>query len=347
MSSAVMMQQVVSPLAAVCLLLAQATVVVTAPTIDVDRSASFHVELTAASPTGEASIREHAIAWHPVEKKYYLVADVVPLDNSRHPNTYDTELHLWSSGDLTEWTYHGVAVEKGKAETSYDRYGVASPAGMAFFNGRLYVPFSARRTSRFEKRSIGLAVSGSDPERLPWTKTKRPVSDLPGEDDDPALLALPGDDVLHLFHRRTGPGGYRIVHAASKTPENFDEWPAAQVVTPRPLEVRAQELTGVFALNGNVHLLIIEHLFGGGVRIAHLVADTPDGPFHPVDPNRRYLKPNAQPRNLAYSGHISPVVKGGKLVAFFWTVPKQGRRYGLQGHPVRTSHNCQSPPSRH
>jgi len=342
-----MMHRMVLPLVATCLLLGQAAIGLTAPPIEVDRGASFHVELTAASPTGEASIREHTIAWHPVKKKYYLVADVVPLDSPHHPNTYDTELHLWSSGDLSQWTYHGVAVEKGRAETSYDRYGVATPAGMVFFHGRLYVPFSARRTSRFEKRSIGLAVSRTDPERLPWTKTKRPVSDLSGEDDDPALYVMSGDGFLHLFHRRTGPGGYRIVHTASKTPEDSDKWPNAQAVTSRPPEVRAQELTGVFAANEKVHLLVIEHLVAGGMRVAHLVADTPDGPFNPADPNRRYLLSDAQPRHLAYSGHITPVVKGGTLVAFFWTVPQQGRRYGLQGHPARAAHDRHSRPSRH
>lgn len=337
-----MMYQIIFPFVAACLIVGPMAVGLAAPPVDVDRGTSFQVELTAASPTDEASIREHAIAWHPVKKKYYLVADVVPLDSPHHPNTYDTELHLWSSGNLTGWTYHGVAVEKGRSGTSYDGYGVASPAGMVFYHGRLYVPFSARRTSRFEKRSIGLAVSRTDPEKLPWAKTNGPVSDLPGEDDDPALLVMPGDDFLHLFHRRTGPGGYRIVHTASRVPENSDTWPAAQAITPRPREVRAQELTGVFTSNGQAHLLVIEHLVVGGMRIAHLVADTPNGPFSPTDPNRRYLPSDTQPRHLAYGGHITPVVKDGTLVAFFWTVPQQGRRYGLRGHPVRASHDWQS-----
>ena len=328
------MMRRMSFLVATCLWLGSATVSPAAPPIDVDRSVSFRVELTAASPTGEASIREHAIAWHPGKQKYYLVADVVPLSSPHYPNTYDTELHLWSSRDLTQWTYHGAAVRKGTAATSCDGYGVASPAGMAFYEGRLYVPFSARRTPNFEKRSIGLAISEIDPERIPWRKLNRPVSDLPGEDDDPALLAMSGDDCLHLFHRRTGSGGHRIVHTASRTPDDSVTWPAAQAVTPRPNEVCAQELTGVFTANGQVHLLVIEHLIDGGLQIAHLVSDTPCGPFHPADPNQRYLPPSAQPRQLAYGGHITPVARNETPVAFFWTVPQQGRRYGLLGHPV-------------
>jgi xylan 1,4-beta-xylosidase len=331
-----MMHRIILPFVAACLLLGPATVGLTAPPIEIDLRESFHVELTAASPTGEASIREHSITWHPVKKKYYLIADVVPLGSPHHPDTYNTELHLWSSVDLAKWTYHGVAVRKGRAGTSYDGYGVASPAGMAFFRGRLFVPFSARRTSRFEQRSIGLAVSGSDPEKLPWAKTNSPISDLPGDDDDPALLVIPDDDSLHLFHRATGPRGHRIVHTASRTPDRSGTWPAAQTITPRPRAVRAQELTGVFVTNGRVHLLVIEHLYAGGMRIAHLASDTPYGPFNPTDPTRRYLPPDTQPQHLAYGGHITPVEKEGTLSAFFWTVPQQGGRYGLQGHPVRT-----------
>ncbi len=300
----------------------------------VDRSKVFRVELDATSPIGEASIREHSIVWHPLKEKYYLIADVVPLDSPHHPNTYETELHLWSSSDLEDWKYHGAAVEKGSSGNSYDGHGVASPVGMAFLGGLLLVPFSARRTSRFEERGIGLAISEDDPEDLPWTKTDRPISDLPGEDDDPALLAIPGDDSLHLYHRRTGPGGYRIVHSQSSTPENPGSWRGAEPVTSRPPEVRAQELTGAFYADGKVHLLIMEHLLAGGMKIAHLISEDTDGTFTQADPVQRFLLRGFGPGSVAYSGHITPVVRDGELVAFFWTVVQKGKRYGLQGHPV-------------
>lgn len=239
------------------------------------------------------------------------------------------------SYDLAKWKCHGVAVKKGTVGVSHDCFGAASPAGMAFLRGKLYVPFSARRTARFEKRSIGLAVSGNDPEKIPWTKTEGPISNLVGEDDDPAVLVIPGDDSMHLFHRRTGPGGHRIVHSASKNPFDTDSWTADKSVTPRPKEVRAQKLTGVFATNGKVHLLVIEHLFAGGMRISHLVSENPSGPFKADNPKQSYLSPKTQPRHLAFGGHISPVVKDGRPVAFFWTVPQKGKRCGFRGHPVR------------
>ncbi len=319
---------------AVGLLFHQGAMQAAAP-IEYDRTRSFQVELAADSIIGEASIREHAIAWHPVKRKYYLVADVVPLASQHHPNTYGTEIHLWSSPDLAKWKYHGVAVEKGTQPRANDKFGVASPAGMTFTRGKLYVPFSARRTKRFEQRGIGLAWSGADPEDLPWTKSSHAISDLEGEDDDPAVLTVAGDQRVHLYHRRTGPGGYRIVHSSSATPEQPGAWPAARPITPRPATVRAQELTGAFVVNEDVHLLVIEHLVKGGMKIAHLVSDRPEGPFSPADPTQRYLSAGSQPNRVAYGGHISPVVRGGRAVAFFWTAHQQRQRYGLLGHPVR------------
>jgi len=305
--------------------------------IERDPKTTFSVELGPGSPVGEASIREHAIAWHPGKRKFYLIADVIPLRNPHHPNTYDTELYLWHSHDLNTWTFVGCAVPKGKPDATYDGYGVASPAGMAFLNGKLYVPFSARKTSRFTQRAIGLAWSGPDPEVIPWSKTRSPISDLPGEDDDPAVVVIPGDRKLHLYHRTTGNGagrGYRIVHTASDRPEDTSSWPTARDVTVRPEGIRAQELTGAVCVNQTVHLFVIEQGTGvGGIRVAHLCSKDPAGLFAQANPTHRYLVD--QPVRLKSGGHFTPVVRDGRLHAAFWTVSQSGPRYGLAGHPVR------------
>ncbi len=107
-----MIHRLIHSALSICLLLGIEIVGFAAPPFEIDQQTSFHVELTETSPLGEASIREHSIVWHPVQRKYYLVADVVLLDSPHHPNSYDTELHLWSSSGLTLWTYHGVAIEK-------------------------------------------------------------------------------------------------------------------------------------------------------------------------------------------------------------------------------------------
>lgn len=292
----------------------------------------FEVALPADSPMGEASIREHTIVWHPKKKKFYLVADVVSLSNPHHPNTYNTELYLWSSPDLTIWTLHGVAVPRGIPDESYDGYGAASPAGMAYYRGKLWVPFSARKTAKFARRSIGLAWSGDDPEQLPWTKSSAPVSDLEGEDDDPAVVVVDGDDRLHLYHRSTA-GGYKIVHSASATPEQPDSWFKARPVTVRAADVRAQELTGVVCHQGWVHLFIIEHLNPRGMEIGHFASQDPGALFSYAAPSHRFVK--VHPARLAYGGHLSPIINEGELVGLSWTVPQAGKRYGIGGYAAQ------------
>jgi len=304
------------------------------PFSNCDFTVSYIVELNAQSQPGESSLREHSIVWHPLKKKYYLLTDVVPLKSKHHPNTYNTEIHLFSSSDLSNWTWHGVAITKGTQAGDFDRFGVASPVAAAVYNGIIYCPYSARRTSQFSQRGVGLAYSHTDPEQLPWNKTKQPISDLPGEDDDVALVNDNTDHRLHLYHRTTGPKGYQIVHSESKHPLKTNSWTKAVPVTVRPEEVRAQELTGAALINGDYHLFVIEHFYQGGTKIAHLIAHNPEGPFVEFQKNQRYLKPKAQPANIVFSGHITPVVRNEKLEAFFWTVSQQGKRYGLLGHPV-------------
>lgn len=301
--------------------------------IELDATHAFVVELPGDTEAGEASLREHAVTWSPDNQCYYLVADVVPLDNPHHPNTYETDIHLWKSADLATWTYLGLAIPKGGAGR-FDAHGVASPAGIVWYRGKLLAAYSARKTDTFTQRGIGLAWSGANPADLPWSKAEVAISDLLGEDDDPALLQIPGDNRLHLYHRTTGgESGYRIVHTASATPLAPDSWPDAVDVTRRPPGVRAQELTGAAWYDGLVHLFIIEQ--GDGVKgapVAHLVSDSPDGPFRPADPENRYM--DTAPARLAYSGHFTPVTRDGRLEAGFWTAFQSGPRYGLVGHPL-------------
>ena len=83
-----------------------------------------------------------------------------------------------------------------------------------------------------------------------------------------------------------------------------------------------------------MHLMVIEHLRAGGIEIAHLASSNPDGPLESADPTRRYVPRHLQPRRLAYSGHITPVMRGDRVIAWSWTVFQDGKRYGLWGRFV-------------
>lgn len=279
------------------------------------------------------SIRENSIVWHPDQGKYYLLADVVDTSDPVHPNTYGTEIHLLSSADLKTWTYHGVAIEKGGVG-EIGEFGVATPAGAAYFGGKIYCPFSARNTSGWTNRNIGLAWSGSDPEILPWTRADEAVANTSGEDDDPAVVAV--GDTLHLYFRTTGSAtvsGYHIAHAASSTPEDVGSWstPVACTVNPEP-GVRAQELTAAFLYGGKVHLFVMEQ-GGSESGTAHLASSNPADPDFPqFDLSVRMVSP---PTTVAYNGHFTAVIGAdGEPAAYTWTVfvdsyTGAATRYGL------------------
>lgn len=276
-----------------------------------------------------SSIREHSIVWHPDKNKYYMVADFVPTASIHHPNTYDTELHLLSSSDLITWVYHGVCVPKGGVG-ELGEFGVASPSGIAYYNGKIYAAYSARNTAGFTNRSIGIAWSNSDPEVLPWTKGSTAISDTAGEDDDAALLVIPGSNTMHLYHRTTD-GGYRIVHCQTDTPENLSSWTVAQGVTVLPPTAAAQELTAAIYYAGRVHLFIMEQ-GGSQSGTAHLSSSNPSSPDFQQETDNRFVPMIG---GLAYSGHISVVVKNGLLKAFSWTVFVSGSRYGVEIRPYK------------
>lgn len=267
------------------------------------------------------SLREHSIVWHEGNSKYYLITDRVPVASPNHPNTYDTELHLYSSADLTTWSYVGVCVEKGGVG-ELGEYGVASPSGAAVKDGKIYVPFSARNNSSFAARSIGLAWSTTDPDVIPWTKADDAISDLTGEDDDPALVLI--GSTMHLYHRTTVSGQpHRIVHSQSDTPETESSWSSATEVT-IPRETFSQELTGAVYFNGEVHLFVME-IGGGGT--AHLASSNPsDANFPQYDPDDRFVPLVS---NIAYNGHFSVVMRDFQPVAYSWTVFVSSPRYGI------------------
>lgn len=278
------------------------------------------------------SIREHAIVWHSDKAKYYMMADVLSVSHPSHPNTYDSEIHLLSSTDLVTWTYHGVCIQKGTTG-QIGQYGVATPAGAAFHNGKIYCPFSARNNAGFTGRSIGLAWSGPDPEIIPWTRAADAISDTtgPGEDDDPAVVSV--DGTLHVYFRSSGTAersGYFIAHAQSDTPEDASSWsaPVPCTVNPEP-GVTAQELTAAVYFGGQVHLFVMEHQ-GAATGTAHLASADPAAADFAQYRTERFVP--VTPGGMVYNGHFGIVMRGSEIKAFTWTVDVDGTQYAIELH---------------
>ena len=285
-----------------------------------------------STPNYAASVREAAIVWHPVKAAYYLIADVVATTNPQHPVTYDSNIHLWkcTSEDLATWTYIGVAIDKGG---TVGLYGVASCAGAVYSGGKIYAPFSSRDSADFAIRSIGLAYSGSDPDVVPWTIVSTPIVNTVGEDDDVAMVQMPGDPRLHLYFRTTNIGdasGYKIGYSFSATPEVAASWATPVAVVGLRSGVTAAELTGAFRYKGSVNLVVMEQ--PAMVR-AHWISANPAGPFELANAVAPTLTAQEElGLSPLYGGHLTYAIRDEEIRGAFITVTLSGSRYGLKGY---------------
>ena len=256
-----------------------------------------------------------------------------------HPNSLNTEIHLFKSTtveSMDSWSYVGVAIPKGGVG-QLGEFGVGSPASAVVINDEINCAFSARNTASFTERSIGLAYSSSDPDVVPWTKLSDPISDTPGEDDDPCLVLVDGDPRVHLYHRTTDDGtgsGSVIVHRSSPTPKQSNSWAPTNIAVPRfDGTVSAVESTAAFVLNGVVHIFVIEQ--APSSVTSHWISGNPDSQFVPSNIESRFLtdiEVFGGLSSLAFSGHFTPAVRDGELRGIFWTKNNNAPRYTTKGN---------------
>jgi len=300
------------------------------------------IELNAAD-TGDAndwSLRESAFIYYEASNTWYLLADAVNLDNVNHPNTYETEIHLFKCTDvesLINWTYIGVAIEKGGAG-ELGEFGVASCSGAAvWLDGRIYAPFSARNNGApsFDGRTIGLAYSNANPETIPWNKLDDAIVTASGENDDPACLFIPGDSRLHVFNRSTGP--YEIIHSSSLTPRDASSWATPNTaVSLFSAGTTAIELTGVYIVDGIIQLHGMEQgpgISSPSIQISDWVSADPDKEFLPANVGNRFFQQDqfTTPATLYAGGHLGLAVRKGVVRAQFNTRTHGGARFTIKG----------------
>lgn len=277
------------------------------------------------------SIRENCVFYYPPNGNYYLLCDIIPDSSPYFPNSYDTEIGLYKSTDLENWTYLGIAIEKGGVGELAE-FGVASCSGAAYFNGKIYAPFSARNNGapNFNNRSIGLAFT-SEPESLPWSKVSTAILNTSGEDDDPCIMTIPSDDYLHCYWRTTESNLYKIVHSKTKTPEVVSSWSTPNDST-QPINGVAQELSSCAYFDGRIQMYVMQQ-GGGQTGTSHLVSYDADGLFTQAFADNKFFN-NID--NIIYNGHITPIVKDYIVLGWTWTVSQNDSgKYGLLGYRVK------------
>jgi len=289
------------------------------------------------------SIREHCIIWHPLQRTYYMIGDVLSNTSPHHPNTYDSEIGLWKCNDpatLQSWNYLGICIEKGTG-TGQGQYGVASATGASVMDdGTILVPFSSRDSSDFVTRSIGMASSSLNPDTLPWTKRSGYISKVSVSDDDPAIVRDLQTDVYHLFHRSTdfNAAGYRISHLYTTDPLSgvWLQTDDANNILPFT-SVTAQEVTAAFVIGGVCNLWTMEQ---GTTQpaTAWWVSKSNMQEFKPKDSLNRHLPTQAFGKGTLdpVNGHATPIIKEGEYIGTSFTVSQGAGQYGVNINLIDT-----------
>jgi hypothetical protein len=73
------------------------------------------------------SVRKLEAVYYPPDGKTYAYVDIVNFSNYYYPDSYSTEVGVFSSPDgKTAWEYHGIVIARGEAG-GWDGGGIASP----------------------------------------------------------------------------------------------------------------------------------------------------------------------------------------------------------------------------
>jgi hypothetical protein len=319
----------------------------------------YTVGLDASSALGEAaSIRESCSVWHEGNQKYYMVADVIPLSNPKHPNSFETSLYLFSSVDGLNWSLVSATpcVPKGSGSDGQGLadFGAGSPTGMSVRDGKIYVPFCSRDDydaplATYANRTISLAYSTTNPEVVPWTIVPAIADDV-DQPDDPGLAYL--DGAFYVYFRARTFDSYvpgvsisdqyddvwevRMVSAVDPTaPENWSAETVVDVIN-NGSGTTAGEITSVFAMGGRIHIwnMIRPGINGLDRNMAWKTHDGGNGQLVPFDNSRTFHDTIPTGIAIYLGGHAMPVIRDGSIRAMFYTSLISSPRYGLKGIAV-------------
>ncbi len=228
---------------------------------------SFQIRVTddppVRFPVNRFSVRQTAAIYF--AGRHYAYCDVVPWDNPRHPNSYNTSIHAYSSDDGLHWRYEREVLPKGKPG-EWDHGGVATPSACVA-GGKILLAYSGRqRADGGGERSLGLAEA-SHP-LSPFEKKRAPMLKAQGHLDDPQLVTWPGDDahVLLYFRWAAGANDYRIQLAESK--DAGKTWSDPVTVLQSHDAIRAMETVDAKWIDGQLILAQIEHFHKGPHKVA-------------------------------------------------------------------------------
>ena len=189
------------------------------------------------------------------KNRYWIYADVVHWENPFWPDTYGTDIHLFSSKDARLWKWHGKLVEKGKkGEWNYG--GVGTP-GAVVCKEKVFIFFKGDEKPNGERRYIGMAVSKNP--AGPFKKIPDPLFTSEGHLDDPSPIEINGK--IYLYFREAihkfSPPKYEILLTVSS--DEGKKWSKPERILSAEKDVYAYETAEAKKIKDVFILSCFEH----------------------------------------------------------------------------------------
>eukprot|EP00937_MAST-01D_sp_MAST-1D-sp2_P005452 g5452.t1 len=193
-------------------------------------------------PTTKFGVRKVEAFVYPLDGTTYAYADVVNYSDPHYPDSYSSEIGVFSSADgKTGWQYHGIVVPRGQPG-EWDGGGVASPGAAAVAGGSVLVAYAAEKdpTGGINR---GIGVSRAPHPLGPFVKMGRDraiaspdgVCGGSGRCDD--VIMQSRADGVHLYHSVKGSNvapGNGIRHRM--TTDGGDTWSNSTLVLSTTLQ---------------------------------------------------------------------------------------------------------------
>ena len=270
-------------------------------------------------PATGYSVREADIVV--ADGRWYAFADLVSWTNPHHPNTYDSGIDRFISGDGVHWR-HDRAVLRGR-DGQWDEGGTATP-GAVVCGGTTALFYSGREhRDGTGYRHIGVALAPCPEGEFQALPAPIIVGD--GHKDDPCPVLW--RKRIFLYYRHTRADGYAICLATATTAAG--PWELHGPVIRAGGDVRAVETTDACVVGGCILLAVMEHSHTRGLRTA-LYGSRDGTTFSRLLP--RYLEDVLRiPIGTSMGSHATfHVAEDGKVPALSLT-----RVMGAAGHYTR------------
>ena len=181
------------------------------------------------------------------------------------------DYHTYSSGNLMDWTDHGVIVNQTNVPWVNPNFGMWAP-DCVFKNGKYYFYFPANSkdtgTRRQGVQKVGVAIA-----KKPFGPFKPETNSIPGipPSIDPCVLIDPKDGSAYLFY------AMNAIFVAKLKPNMLEMATTPMFLTNLPLKGLVE---GPFAFERKgKYYLSFPHDVSGGEALEYAMADNPMGPY--------------------------------------------------------------------